>query len=235
VHGEPTRPDTANPACAASHLNGGDVALADPMSGDVSSEATSVMGPGRLESFSDGVIAVIITIMAFELKTPAAANFHALSHELPLLLVYVLSFTFVGIYWVNHHHLLRVTKHIDAAVMWTNLHLLFWLSLIPFVTSWVGAQHGHSLPAACYGVVGIGAGVAYNLLGFAIHRANPHNAAIARATHRDVKGNISILVYCASIGLAFISPYISYACFAAVAIAWFLPDRRLVTASGATT
>lgn len=197
------------------------------MSDEAPGEVPSVMGPGRLEAFSDGVIAVIITIMAFELKTPAAANLHALAHELPLLLVYVLSFTFVAIYWVNHHHLLRVIKRIDAAVMWANLYLLFWLSLIPFVTSWVGTQHGRPLPAACYGVVGIGAGSAYNLLGFAIHRANPRNVAIVRATHHDIKGMFSNLAYTASIPLAFVSPYIAYACFAAVAIAWFVPDRRL--------
>jgi uncharacterized membrane protein len=199
-----------------------------PMSEESTEATPGIMGTARLESFSDGVIAVIITIMAFELKTPASANIHALSHELPLLLVYVLSFTFVAIYWVNHHHLLGVTKRIDAAVMWTNMHLLFWLSLIPFVTAWVGTQYGKPLPAACYGVVGIGAGVAYSLLAYAIHHADAKNAAIARATHRDAKGMFSILTYTASIGLAFVSPYLAYACFAAVAIAWFVPDRRLV-------
>lgn len=187
------------------------------------------MGTGRLESFSDGVIAVIITIMAFQLKTPVRSNFHALAHVFPLLLVYVVSFTFVAIYWVNHHHLLHVTTRISAAVMWANLHLLFWLSLIPFVTGWVGAQHHNALPAAFYGVVGIGAGVAYNLLTLAIHQANPDSAAISRIVHHDVKGRVSTGLYVASIGLAFISPYISYAIFVIISVTWFVPDRRLVS------
>jgi uncharacterized membrane protein len=195
---------------------------------DSTSETTSAMGADRLESFSDGVLAVIITIMAFELKTPASANIHALDHELPLLLTYVLSFTFVAIYWVNHHHLLRATRRINAAVMWTNLHLLFWLSLIPLVTSWVGAQHRHSLPAACYGVVCLGSGVAFNVLTVAIHRADPNNAIIVEALRHSLKGRFSTLVYAASIGLAYVSPYIAYVCFVAVAVAWFIPNRRLV-------
>jgi uncharacterized membrane protein len=199
------------------------------MSDDTASATQSVMGTGRLESFSDGVIAVIITIMAFELKTPVAANAHALRHDLPLLLVYVLSFTFVGIYWVNHHHLLRAAQRIDPAVMWANLHLLFWLSLIPFVTSWVGTQHGHALPAACYGVVGLGAGVAFSLLSLAILHADPQNTVIARATRGNTKGFFSMILYSASIGLAFVSPYIAYGCFVMIAIAWFVPDRRLVS------
>jgi uncharacterized membrane protein len=198
------------------------------MSEDPSDATTGITGTARLESFSDGVIAVIITIMAFELKTPAAANFHALGRELPLLLTYVLSFTFVGIYWVNHHHLLGIARRNDAAVMWTNLHLLFWLSLIPFVTAWIGAEHGRSLPAACYGVVGVGGALAYTLLSFAILRADPDNVAIARVLQRDTKGKLSVLVWIASIGLAFVSPYIAYGCFVVVAITWFVPDRRLV-------
>ena len=128
------------------------------------------MGTGLLESFSDGVLAVIITIMAFELKTPISSNVHALSHRLPLLLVYVLSFAFIGIYWVNHHHLLHATRLISAGVMWANLYLLFWLSLIPFVTAWVGAQHSASLPAACYAIVANGSGLAFRLLSSAIRR-----------------------------------------------------------------
>ncbi|MFZ1062087.1 MAG: TMEM175 family protein [Acidimicrobiales bacterium] len=199
------------------------------MSEDSTDPTTGITRTARLESFSDGVIAVIITIMAFELKTPAAANFHALGRELPLLLTYVLSFTFVGIYWVNHHHLLGITRRNDAAVMWTNLHLLFWLSLIPFVTEWIGADHGKSLPAACYGAVGLGGALAYTLLSFAILRADPDNVAIARVMKHDNKGKFSVLVWLASIGLAFVSPYIAYVCFVVVALTWFVPDRRLVT------
>jgi uncharacterized membrane protein len=205
------------------------------MSEEPSEATANIMGTRRLESFSDGVIAVIITIMAFELKTPASANFHALGHELPLLLVYVLSFTFVGIYWVNHHHLLGITKRNNAAVMWTNLHLLFWLSLIPFVTAWIGAQHGKSLPAACYGFVGFGSAVAYTLLSFAIRHADPDNIAIARVLEHDNKGKFSVLVWVASIGLAYASPYLAYVCFVIVAIIWFVPDRRLVTRNDSRT
>jgi uncharacterized membrane protein len=186
------------------------------------------MGTGRLESFSDGVLAVIITIMAFELKTPISSNVHALSHRLPLLLVYVLSFAFIGIYWVNHHHLLHATRLISAGVMWANLYLLFWLSLIPFVTAWVGAQHSASLPAACYAIVANGSGLAFRLLSSAIRRANPKDQTSSRILSLTRKENASTLLYTSSIGLAFLSPYIAYASFVIVAILWFVPDRRLV-------
>jgi uncharacterized membrane protein len=192
------------------------------------------MGSDRLESFSDGVLAVIITLMAFELKAPASVAWSSVSHLLPLLLVYVLSFTFVGIYWVNHHHLLRATEHISAAVMWTNLQLLFWLSLIPFATAWVGAHHGQALPAATYGVVGLGAGVAYTTLGRAILRANPNDTALARVVGRDIKGPASMVLYIVSIPLAYVSPYFSYCVFVVIAVIWFLPDRRLVKETGST-
>ncbi len=195
------------------------------------SENDAVIGTERLISFSDGVMAVIITIMAFELKVPAHATWHSFSHLVPLLFVYVMSFTFVGIYWVNHHHLLRSTENISALVMWANLHLLFWLSLIPFATAWVGAQHSHSLPASSYGVVGLGAGFAYMLLGQAILKANPNNELITRAVYRDVKGICSLLLYVMSIFLAYVSPYLAYVCIVAVALLWFVPDRRLIRAT----
>jgi uncharacterized membrane protein len=190
-------------------------------------KAGANMDPHRLEAFSDSVMAVIITIMAFTLKTPITADWHGLQGRLPSLLIYVLSFTFVGIYWNNHHHLLRATKQIDGGVMWANLHLLFWLSLIPFATSWVGTQHGHSVPASAYGVVALGSAIAYYVLARAILRANADDDAIANAVGTDIKGIVSPAIYAIGIGLAFVSPYIAYACYIVVAVVWFVPDRRL--------
>jgi len=198
------------------------------------SERPEAMDPRRLEAFSDGVMAVIITIMAFELKTPRAPTMHALGGRLPSLLIYILSFVFVGIYWNNHHHLLRATQRINGAVMWSNLHLLFWLSLIPFATGWVGVAHQRALPAAVYGAVALGAGVAYYTLSRAILRANRDDAAISDAIGRDVKGIASTVVYAAAIALAYVSPYISYACYVAVATSWLIPDRRLTRSPVAT-
>jgi uncharacterized membrane protein len=185
----------------------------------------------RLEAFSDSVMAVIITIMAFDLKTPITANWHGLEGRLPSLLVYILSFTFVGIYWNNHHHLLRATRQINGAVMWANLHLLFWLSLIPFATSWVGTEHAHSLPASAYGVVALGAALAYFVLVRTILRANADDDSIADAVGMDIKGMVSPAIYAIGIGLAYVSPYIAYACYAAVAVIWFVPDKRLTRSS----
>jgi uncharacterized membrane protein len=185
-----------------------------------------VIDAHRLEAFSDSVMAVIITIMAFDLKTPITANWHGLEGRLPSLLVYILSFTFVGIYWNNHHHLLRATKQIDGAVMWANLHLLLWLSFIPFATAWVGTKHGHSVPASVYGVVALGAAVAYFILVRTILRANTDDVSIAGAVGTDIKGMISPAVYILGIGLAYVSPYLAYACYSVVALAWFVPDKR---------
>ncbi len=172
-------------------------------------------------------MAVIITIMAFNLKTPLTANLRGLENRVPSILVYILSFTFVGIYWNNHHHLLRATRRISGAVMWTNLHLLFWLSLIPFATSWVGTAHTKALPASAYGVVALGAALAYFALERSILRANTDHAAIVRAVGRDVKAMVSPIIYAAGVALAFVSPYISYGCYAVVAVIWFVPERRL--------
>jgi uncharacterized membrane protein len=183
---------------------------------------------GRLEAFSDGVLAVIITIMALELKAPLGGTFHALRDQIAPLLVYILSFTFVGIYWNNHHHLLRAARHISGAVMWANLHLLFWLSLIPVLTEWIGEYHQHTAPAVAYAVVGLGSGAAYTILSFAIARTDGADSPVAEIMRRgDRKGKISIVLYAAAFGLAFLSPYIAYALFAAVAVLWFIPDRRL--------
>jgi uncharacterized membrane protein len=186
----------------------------------------------RLEAFSDGVMAVIITIMAFSLEVPKQTTWHAVSQQLPSLLIYVLSFTFVGIYWNNHHHLLRATARISSGVMWANLHLLFWLSLIPVATKWVGQQHTASMPAAAYGVVAIGDAVAYTILVRAIIRANGRGSTVAAAIGSDFKGNVSMALYACGIGLAWVSPWIAYALYLAVAIIWFVPDRRLTRLNG---
>jgi uncharacterized membrane protein len=186
-----------------------------------------VIGTSRLEAFSDGVMAVIITITALSLKAPAGGSFSALGHRLPALLVYILSFAFVGIYWNNHHHLLRATRHISGSVMWANLHLLFWLSLIPVVTEWVGSNYAAHWPAATYGIVALGAAIAFTILVGTIIRANGHDSAVARAIGSFVKGNASMVLYAAAVGLAFLSPYISYGLYAVVAIMWFIPDRHL--------
>ena len=186
---------------------------------------------GRLEAFSDGVLAVIITIMALELKAPEGDTFHSLRDRLPALLFYILSFTFVGIYWNNHHHLLRAARRISAGVMWANLHLLFWLSLIPVLTEWIGEHYEKTAPAATYGVVGFGSAVAFTILIRAIIRADGSSSLVATAIGSDTKGRVSMLAYAAATVLAFVSPWISYALFVAVAVMWFIPDRRLSQAS----
>ena len=180
----------------------------------------------RLEAFSDGVMAVIITIMAFELKAPVGGAFSGLRDRLPALLIYVLSFTFIGIYWNNHHHLLRAARQITGAVMWANLHLLFWLSLIPVLTEWIGEQGAHSAPAATYGVICLGAAAAFTLLTRAIIAADGKDSPVAIALGSDVKGRASLLLYAVATGLAFLSPWIAYGIFAAVSIIWLVPDRR---------
>jgi uncharacterized membrane protein len=183
----------------------------------------------RLEAFSDGVMAVIITIMVLELKAPAGTTFEDLRQRLPSLLIYVLSFTFIGIYWNNHHHLLRATSRISGAVMWTNLHLLFWLSLIPVVTQWVGQASGAAAPAATYSLVALLDALAYTLLTLAIVRTEGPGSRVAAALGRDLKGRLSILAYVVATPLAFVTPYLTYGLLVAVALMWFVPDRRLAT------
>jgi TMEM175 potassium channel family protein len=201
----------------------------DPASEPGGSSRMVTIATTRLEAFSDGVMAVIITITALSLRTPTGSSFHALGHLLPQLLIYILSFTFIGIYWNNHHHLLRATHHISGGVMWANLYLLFWLSLIPVVTEWVGTGSDYSAhwPAASYGVVALGAAIAFTILVQAIIRANGRDSAVARATGSNLKGNVSILVYALGVGLAFLSPYIAYTLYSLVAVMWFIPDRQL--------
>lgn len=184
------------------------------------------MGTARVEAFSDGVIAVIITIMALELRAPHGASLDAMREQLPGLLVYVLSFVIIGIYWNNHHHLLRAAERISGAAMWANLFLLFWLSLIPVLTEWLRDEYRHALPAATYGAVGLAAGIAYLILVRTLIRANGRDSPVAQAIGSDIKGYASLVLYAAAVGLAFVRPWISYALYATVAAIWFIPDRR---------
>jgi uncharacterized membrane protein len=184
------------------------------------------MGTSRIEAFSDAVMAVIITIMAFELRAPQGPTWSAVRAQLPGLLVYILSFAFIAIYWNNHHHLLRATDRISGAVMWANLFLLFWLSLIPVLTEWLRDQYRHPLPAAAYGAVAFAAAISYTVLVRALIRANGLDSIVARALASDVKGYASLGMYAAGVGLAFVSPWLSYTIYAAVSVMWFIPDRR---------
>ncbi len=188
----------------------------------------SRMEKNRVEAFSDGVIAIIITIMVLELKAPErAAGLADLKPLAPVLLSYVLSFIYVGIYWTNHHHMFHSTKKVTGGILWANLHLLFWLSLFPFTTAWVGANHLTPAPAAVYGFVLLMAAVAYYILQHAIIRQQGRDSLLATAIGKDWKGKISPLCYFAAIPLAFVSVWISNALFIFVAILWLVPDRRI--------
>jgi uncharacterized membrane protein len=185
------------------------------------------LGPQRLEAFSDGVMAVIITIMALGLRVPSSPTWVAAEHRLPELLTFALSFTFIAIYWNNHHHLLRATRVISGGVMWANMLLLFWLALIPVLTAWIARAPGETVPAAFYGMDAAAAGTSYAILVRVIIRANSRSSEIARAIGRDFKGTASVVAYLVAIGLALLSPYLAYATYAGVAIMWMVPDRRL--------
>ena len=185
------------------------------------------MSKGRLEAFSDGVIAILITIMVLELKVPHEADWHALREILPTLALYALSFVLVAIYWNNHHHMLHMTKRINGRILWANNHLLFWLSLIPFCTAWHGEHHHATLPAAVYGVVLFMSGVAYTILQAAIIRDQGPSSPIKAAVGTDVKGIASAVLYGSAIAGAFVSPWISDLLFVVVALMWLVPDKRL--------
>ena len=185
------------------------------------------MGKGRLEAFSDGVLAVAITIMVLELKVPHDPSVAALLALWPVVLSYVLSFIYIGIYWNNHHHMLHATHHVSGGVLWANLHLLFWLSLIPFTTGWMGENHFASLPTALYGGVLLMAAIAYWLLQQCIVAANGAQSLLAQAIGSDWKGKLSPLAYLAAIPLAFVNPWISCALYVVVALIWLVPDRRI--------
>ena len=185
------------------------------------------MGKGRLEAFSDGVIAVIITIMVLELKAPQGQDLSALAPLAPALLTYCLSFVYVGIYWNNHHHLLHAAQYIDGSVLWANLHLLFWLSLVPFTTSWVGEHPAAAIPTAIYGSVFLMSGVAWLLLQRALLRRNGPESLLARAVGRDLKGKVSPFLYILGILTAFVAPWISWLSYVTVAVIWLVPDTRI--------
>jgi len=192
------------------------------------------MNKNRLEAFSDGVLAIIITVMVLELKRPDRPTFAAFLSLWPVLLSYVLSFVYVGIYWNNHHHMFHATKRVNGAILWANLHLLFWISLFPFSTAWMGENHVQTAPTALYGVVLFMAGTAYYILQNTIIADEGPDSVLARAVGRDWKGKLSPVIYVTAIGLAFVSSWIALALYTVVAIMWLIPDRRIERALSIT-
>lgn len=185
------------------------------------------MKKGRLEAFSDGVIAIIITIMVLELKIPHGADWEALRPVVPVFLTYVMSFVYLGIYWNNHHHMLYVTEHINGRILWANMHLLFWLSLVPFVTGWMGENHFAALPTAVYGGVLLAAAIAYYILQQLIIAQQGPNSRLKTAVGKDIKGKISPIIYAVAIAMAFVNQWVSDALYVLVALMWLIPDKRI--------
>ena len=185
------------------------------------------MQKNRLEAFSDGVIAIIITIMVLEMKVPHGTELAALGPLLPVFLSYLLSFVYVGIYWNNHHHLLHATKRVNGAILWANLHLLFRQSLVPFTTGWMGENHFAALPTALYGFILLMSGLAYLILQNAIIKMQGRGSQLAGAVGRDCKGKLSLVCYLLAIGLAFVNQWLANALYVLVAIVWLVPDRRI--------
>jgi uncharacterized membrane protein len=185
------------------------------------------MGKSRLEAFSDGVLAIIITIMVLELRVPHDPSLAALVQLWPVISSYVLSFVYIGIYWNNHHHMFHAVKHIDGGVLWANLHLLFWLSLVPFVTAWMGENHFATIPTAAYGVVLLMAGLAYRILQSSLIRCDGNSSLLAMAVGSDFKGKISPVVYLCAIAAAFVNRWLAGALYVSVAALWLIPDRRI--------
>jgi uncharacterized membrane protein len=182
---------------------------------------------GRLEAFSDGVIAIIITIMVLELHVPHGADWQDLLPLAPIFFCYVLSFVFIGIYWNNHHHLLQVVKHVDGRVLWANMLLLFWLSLVPFATAWMGENDFSTAPVAVYGAVLLAAAISFTILTQVLIALHGRDSTLGRAVNRNAKGRISLVAYAAAIPLAVISPLWSCTLFVLIALIWFIPDRRI--------
>ena len=185
------------------------------------------MSKGRLEAFSDGVIAILITIMVLELHSPHGTTWAALGEDLPVLLAYVLSFVYIGIYWNNHHHMLAAISRVSGVALWANLHLLFWLSLIPFATAWMSENSFPVVPVAAYGIVLLAAALAYYALQQALLHVEGRRSVLAAAIGSDVKGKASPLMYCLGIGLSFADPWLGVAVYVAVALIWLIPDRRV--------
>jgi uncharacterized membrane protein len=185
------------------------------------------MTTGRMEAFSDGVLAILITVMVLELPIPHGTQLAALRPAVPVLLTYLMSFAYLGIYWNNHHHMLQVTTRVSGLILWANLHLLFWLSLIPFTTAWLGENHFAPTPAAAYGIVLLISALAYYGLQRAIIRDQGSRSVVATAVGRDLKGKLSPLLYATGIGLSFVNHWAAVAVYAGVALMWLIPDRRL--------
>jgi uncharacterized membrane protein len=185
------------------------------------------MPTGRLEAFSDGVLAILLTIMVLELKVPHGSDLGALREVLPAFCAYVLSFIFIGIYWNNHHHMLHTVEQVSGGILWANLHLLFWLSLVPITTAWMGEHHLTPVPTAAYGVVLFAAGVAYLILQQAIEHKQGPNSKLRELIGRDVKGKLSAGLYAIAIALAFVHTLLAQALYACVALTWLIPDRRI--------
>lgn len=190
------------------------------------------MTKNRLEAFSDGVIAIIITILVLELKIPHGTDFSVLRPLVPVFLTYILSFVYLSIYWNNHHHMLHTVTKVNGRILWANLHLLFWMSLVPFTTGWMGENHFAAEPTALYGVVLLMAAVAYTILQAEIVRHHGPTSVLASAVGRDLKGKISIVAYIAAIGLAFVDQRISDALYILVALLWLVPDKRIESKMG---
>jgi uncharacterized membrane protein len=188
------------------------------------------MSKGRLEAFSDGVLAIILTIMVLELKAPRLAEPEALAALVPVFLSYLISFTYVGIYWNNHHHLLQAARKVSGGVLWANLHLLFWLSLIPFVTAWMGETQFAAWPVAAYGVVMLLAGLAYYVLTHVLVALHGQESALAAAVGRDRKGKLSLLIYAVAVPVSFLEAHVACGLYVLVAVMWLVPDRRIETA-----
>jgi uncharacterized membrane protein len=182
---------------------------------------------GRVEAFSDGVIAIIITIMVLELKVPHGAEWSALRPLLPVFVAYLVSFVYLGIYWNNHHHLFHAVKHVDGRVLWSNLHLLFWLSLVPVVTHWIGEHHRSVVPVTMYGVVLLGAAIAYSILVRALLARHGRESALAQAIGRDFKGIVSVALYVVAILAARANTWVAIAIYGLVAAMWLVPDTRI--------
>ena len=181
----------------------------------------------RLTAFTDGVLAIIVTIMVLELKVPHGADWAALSGLAPVFASYVLSFIYIGIYWNNHHHMLQLAQSVNGPILWANLHLLFWLSLIPFATAWIGENHLAQIPVSLYGGLLIMAAVAYTILMTLLVRHEGPDSALARAMGHDIKGKLSLAIYAAGVGVAFVQPLAAIALYVLVALIWFIPDRRV--------
>ena len=190
------------------------------------------MGKTRLEAFSDGVIAIIITIMVLELKIPHGADFEALKPLIPAFASYLISFIFVGIYWNNHHHLLQTVEKVNGKILWANMHLLFWMSLIPFATNWMGENEFASRPVALYGVVLLMCAIAYTILVLLLIDYHGADSTLAKAIGSDVKGKISLLFYLIAIPMSFFNNWVAFGLYVVVAIIWFIPDRRIENVLG---